>query len=142
MFGHIPASPTLIRGSGRRKPFASVADMLRTLTMMLALAACSKDHVPAGNGGLAWIAPATNADGSPLHDLAGFKLHYGPTGRGANAQYVYPHVIDIGMAHCVNGACDTDFDPGSGTTYVSITAYDTATPPNESAYSTEIAVTR
>lgn len=115
--------------------------MLRTVCLLLALAGCS-NHVPAGRAGVAWTAPSTNADGSPLHDLAGFKVHYGPTGRGANAAYLYPHVIDIGMAHCVSGACDADLELDGGTTYVSITAYDTATPPNESAYSNEIAVTR
>lgn len=39
--------------------------------------------VPAnpGNVTLSWQPPAENADGSPLIDLKGYKLHYGPSSR-------------------------------------------------------------
>lgn len=33
----------------------------------------------AGSATLSWTAPATNADGTPLTDLAGYKIHYGTT---------------------------------------------------------------
>jgi hypothetical protein len=110
---------------------------------LAALAGCSSHtSVPAGKTGIAWAAPTTNADGSPLGDLAGFKLHLGPTSRGGNASYVYPQILDIGVARCTGGDCQWDLDLPAGTTYVSVTAYDTATPPNESAYSNELQVTR
>ncbi len=33
----------------------------------------------AGTITLAWDAPTTNTDGTPLTDLAGYKIYYGPT---------------------------------------------------------------
>ena len=43
-----------------------------------------------GTATLTWTAPTTNADGSPLTDLAGFKIHYG-TSSGS-----YTQTIDAG----------------------------------------------
>jgi len=102
---------------------------------------------PGGGGGkqLAWVAPSTNADGTPLHDLAGYKLHYDTTGRGSDSSHHYANEKDIGMASCSGTACQYDLS-GLGATagvplYVTVTAYDHATPPNESAFSNEITVT-
>ena len=117
-------------------------DRRRAALLALALAACSSHTAaPAGSTGIAWTPPATNADGSPLRDLAGFKLHLGPSSRGDNASYAYPRVVDIGMVTC-SPDCSYDVQLDAGTTYLAVTAYDTATPPNESAYSNEIVVTR
>ncbi len=75
---------------------------------------------------LAWDAPTTNADGTPLTDLAGFKAYYGTvTG-------VYPNVIDVGnvTTFIIGGLIE-------GTTYFFVmTAYDTSG--NESIYSSEV----
>lgn len=38
---------------------------------------------------LSWVPPTTNTDGSPLTDLAGFRVYYG------NALGAYPTMIDI-----------------------------------------------
>ena len=105
---------------------------------------------PSGSIPLAWMAPTTNADGSPLTDLAGYKLHYDTTGRGQNASYVYANTIDIGMPSCSAVAGGTechydtpDFGGAPGTSYyLTVTGYDKASPPNESAYSNELKVTR
>ncbi len=67
---------------------------------------------------LAWDAPTTNADGTPLTDLAGFKIYYGTT----------PGVY--GTPKDVPGATVTTYDltgltPGT-TYYIAATAYDTS----------------
>ena len=105
----------------------------------------------AGGGGkqLAWIAPTSNADGTPLHDLAGYKLHYDTTGRGGNAGFRYANVKDIGMPSCSaasGGGTECQYDASGlglaagASVYLAVTAYDRATPPNESAYSNEISL--
>jgi hypothetical protein len=42
-----------------------------------------------GNVTLSWVAPTQNADGSPLMDLAGYKIYYGTNSRS------YDHEIRI-----------------------------------------------
>lgn len=37
------------------------------------------EPTPSGHALLAWTPPTTNVDGSPLTDLAGFKVYWGPT---------------------------------------------------------------
>ena len=83
-----------------------------------------------GNGGsnslmLSWNAPTTNEDGSPLDDLAGYKLYYG------NAPGIYSQVITVGdyTTAEIGGL-------GSGTYFLSVTAYDIYG--NESSFSNEI----
>ncbi len=39
---------------------------------------------------LSWDAPTINSDGSPLTDLAGYKVYYG------TSSYIYTHSVDIG----------------------------------------------
>lgn len=72
-----------------------------------------------------WIAPTQNVDGTPLADLAGFKLYYGPTTGN------YTVTIDI------TDPLVTEWDiPDTSTLYVAITAIDADN--NESAYSNEV----
>ena len=44
----------------------------------------------AGQAQLAWNAPTTNTDGSPLTDLAGYHLYYWQGSTGV------PHIVDVG----------------------------------------------
>ncbi len=74
---------------------------------------------------LSWTAPSTNEDGSPLQDLAGYKVYYG-THPGQ-----YSNVVTVG-----NYTTAELGDMGPGTWYVAVTAYDAYG--NESAYSNEI----
>ena len=74
---------------------------------------------------LSWNAPTTNEDGSPLNDLAGYKLYYG------NAPGIYSNVITVGEYTTAEIG-----DLGSGTYYLTVTAYDIYG--NESAFSNEI----
>ncbi len=74
---------------------------------------------------LLWNAPTKNQDGTPLTDLAGYKVHYGGSSRN------YSKVINAGnkLSHIVSGLNVGD------TYYFAITAYDTSG--NESGYSNE-----
>jgi hypothetical protein len=75
---------------------------------------------------LAWDAPTTNADGTPLTDLAGYKLYYG------SISGIYTVVINVG-----NQTTYTVPDLGDGQTYYfAVTAYDTMG--NESELSEEL----
>jgi hypothetical protein len=102
-------------------------------------------------GTLVWTPPSTNSDGTPLTDLAGYKLHYDTTGRGNNAHYAYANVVDLHAASCAAAdgggtECTATLPalgaPAGTTWYFAVTAYDHATPPNESAYGNELVVTR
>jgi hypothetical protein len=86
--------------------------------------------IDTGGGGinslmLSWTAPTTNEDGSPLDDLAGYKLHYG-TQPGQ-----YTQVVTVGSYTTAEIG-----DLGTGTYYLTVTAYDIYG--NESEFSNEI----
>jgi len=74
---------------------------------------------------LTWDAPQTNADGTPLKDLAGFRVHYGRE-RGK-----YTDVVDVGRST----TCSLQSLP-CGRFYFAVTAYDTSG--NESKPSNEV----
>ena len=75
---------------------------------------------------LSWSAPVSNADGTPLNDLAGFKIYYG------NTSHSYYGSINVGN---VTSAVVGNLADGL-TYYFSLTAYDTSG--NESGYSNEV----
>ena len=74
---------------------------------------------------LAWDPPATNTDGTPLTDLAGYRLYWGST----SGQY--DHVSDVGL---VTEAEITAELPA----FFAVTAYDAAG--NESGFSEELRI--
>lgn len=80
----------------------------------------------AGTATLSWNPPTTNVDGTPLTDLAGYRIYYG-TSTGN-----YTQNINVGNVTTYQLASLTD----GYTYYFAITAYDTLG--NESAYSNEI----
>jgi hypothetical protein len=75
---------------------------------------------------LSWQVPTTNADGTPLTDLVGYKVHYG---QGSKQ---YDSSIDVGLT---SSAALSGLDPAK-LYYITVTAYDDAG--NESAFSNEI----
>jgi len=83
--------------------------------------------IPLGSATVTWSLPMTNADGSPLSDLAGFRLHYG------TASQNYTTIEDIGDAKTTSSMID-ELEPG--TWYFAVTAIDYAG--NESDYSLEV----
>lgn len=73
---------------------------------------------------LSWNAPTTNADGTALTDLAGYKVYYGTSSGN------YSLSVDIGN---ITGTVISSLE--SGNWCFAVTAYDTSG--NESAYSAE-----
>ncbi len=77
---------------------------------------------------LTWNAPTTNVDGTPLTDLAGYKVYYGTTSK------IYGTPVDV-----KNALTYTVIGLQSDTTYYfAVTAYDKSIPSNESKYSNEV----
>ena len=97
------------------------------ISLLLLLLDCSV--LLAGSATLSWDAPTTNSDGTPLTDLAGYKIYYGTD--SAN----YTEIIDTGntTSYQVNNLTD------GLTYYFAVTAYDTSG--NESAFSNEVSKT-
>lgn len=111
------------------KPSGRRHDIIHALVVIVALLLLGAGTAIAGTATLAWDAPTTNADGSPISGLAGYKIYYGISS-GA-----YNQVIDVGNIETyeVNGLIN-------GTTYYfAVTAYDTTS--SESAYSNEVSKT-
>ncbi len=77
-----------------------------------------------GTAILSWDVPTTNADGTPLTDLAGFKVYYG------NASGNYTTIVDVG-----NITTYVVSNLGPGPHYFTVTAYNTSG--YESDYSAE-----
>jgi hypothetical protein len=65
-----------------------------------------------GTATLSWDVPTTNADGTPLTDLAGFKVYYG------NASGNYTTIIDVGN---ITTYVVSNLSPGPH--YFTVTAY-------------------
>lgn len=85
----------------------------------------------AGEATLSWTAPTQNTDGTPLTDLAGYKIYLGTVQGGP-----YPVSIDI-----ANPAATTFVVPNltDGTTYFFVsTAYNSASTVQESDFSNEV----
>lgn len=80
-----------------------------------------------GSATVSWDIPTTNADGSPLTDLAGFRVHYG-TEPG-----VYTHVVNVDGA-TINRAGIEGLEPA--TYFFVVTALDLAG--NQSEPSVEV----
>ena len=75
---------------------------------------------------LSWVAPSENVDGSPLTDLAGYKIYYGTQAQN------YPNSTDVNDAN----ATQFELTVAVGTYYVTMTALDADG--NESVYSNEV----
>jgi hypothetical protein len=85
--------------------------------------------VASSNVTLSWDAPTTNADGTPLTDLSGYKVYLGTAPR------TYTSSVDAGVA---TSMVLTNLTQGT-TYYFAVTAYDTGK--LESGYSNEVTKT-
>ncbi len=83
---------------------------------------------PTYSATLSWQAPSTNADGSPITDLAGYKIYYGTSSR----QYTNSSDVGSNTTGTIQGL-------SAGTYYFAVTAYDSYG--NESGYSNEVTKT-
>lgn len=79
-----------------------------------------------GQVSLNWVAPTQNVDGSPLNDLAGYRIYYGMSSR------TYSDVVDIGNPSTTSFV----LEDVQGEYYFAMTALDGEG--NESAYSNEV----
>lgn len=79
----------------------------------------------AGEVTLKWYAPTSNADGTRLEDLSGYKIYYG------TASQVYTGYIDIGNVTTIRIG-----NLPAGFIYFTLTAYNASG--NESGYSNEV----
>jgi uncharacterized protein YfaP (DUF2135 family) len=84
---------------------------------------------PNASATLAWDAPTTNTDGTPLTDIAGYKIYYG------TVSGKYSHLLDVGNVTTYKVENLT-----VGTTYFFVvTDYNTSG--TESVFSNEVAKT-
>ena len=105
--------------------------------LVSAIAGCGGgvSQTPAGAGGpasagtvtLSWNAPTTNTNGTPLTNLAGYKIHYGTASRTYTATFAIGNVTNYAFAL------------PAGTYYFAVSAFDTLG--LESNYSNEVAKT-
>lgn len=79
-----------------------------------------------GSMSLSWVAPSENVDGSPLTDLAGYRVYYGDSTRN------YSDMTDVSSPTSV----ETTITLASGDYFVAMTALDQDG--NESGYSNEV----
>ena len=82
---------------------------------------------------LSWSRPTKNANGTPLTDLAGYRVYTAATSRGYTKGVGY---IDVPLAVLENPAEPSMIFPYTIGSYWAITAYDVAR--NESAFSNEV----
>lgn len=111
------------------RPISKAARTLWRIVVCICLAVLCSTAATAGTATLSWQKPTTNADGTPLTDLAGYKVYYG-TSSG-----VYGNPVDIGIVttYQVQGLTD-------GTRYYfTVTAYNAANV--ESDRATEVSKT-
>ena len=101
---------------------------MKKILMALMLLLLSVSPVYAGEATLTWDAPTTNADGTPLTDLGGYKVYYGVAPR------IYGTPTDVGKVLTYKV-----INLSEGTKYFAVTAYDTSG--NESCYSNEVSKT-
>ncbi len=81
-----------------------------------------------GQATLSWTAPTTNEDGTPLTDLAGFKLYYSKT---AGTYTAFMNLKPDTTAYTISLP--------DGTWYFAVTAYNESK--TESSYSNEVSKT-
>ncbi len=85
----------------------------------------TSSNSPGNSATLTWDPPSTNADGTPLTDLDGYKIYY------CTSSGNYTKVVNVGNVTTYK------IEPlNPGTYYFTVTAYDTSG--NESDYSNEV----
>jgi len=113
--------------------------MLAGILMALMLCGCAKrlggaqapgsTVEPAGQIRLSWERPTIRADGTPLAEIAGYKIYYGPT----TQTYDFIKTVSNQTRFSISG-----LEPGR-TYYFTVTAYDASG--HESSFSNEVSVT-
>ncbi|NOY39852.1 MAG: hypothetical protein GXO95_06445 [Nitrospirae bacterium] len=129
----------------KRKTFNTLLFLAASLTLMFVLSGCGAGDGSLGYTGdgttanaltsakLEWDAPSTNEDGTPLTDLAGYKLYYGPSSGNYTGSIDVEDTTSVEIATIIDSI---DIPPTSDTVCFAVTAYDTLG--NESDYSNEV----
>src|SRR4030065_2503178 len=83
-----PPLPPFSKGGNFFSPFhkgglRGIWSILTTVLIFVVICAATTT-ARAGQAILTWDPPTTNSDGSPLTDLAGYKVYYGPTSGNYN----------------------------------------------------------
>jgi Bacterial TSP3 repeat len=110
--------------TGRRPRLGAIALWFLIAGLIAGLGAAS--IAEGANLTLAWDPSANNVDGSPLTDLAGYRIYYGTSSRS------YTTIRNVGL---VTAASVTNI-PSGPACFFAVTAYDTAG--NESVFSAEL----
>jgi hypothetical protein len=111
-----------------------IVGMILATGLMVGLTCCGgigggPSSTATGVASLSWSPPTTNSDGTPLTNLAGYKVYYG------NSSGQYSKSIDAGNTSSIT----INNLPVGGTTYFTVTAYDSSG--NESSFSNETSKT-
>jgi hypothetical protein len=122
----MPLSTGSVFSFGRKSSFSLLG--IFALLVFVAFVLPTRD-AHAAQATLSWVAPTTNVDGTPLTDLAGYKIHYG------TASGNYSSAINVGNT---TTSAVSNLNDGA-TYYFAVTAYDTSG--MESAYSNEVSKT-
>ena len=93
---------------------------------MVAICILTPQYAFSAQATLTWNAPTTNSDGTPLTDLAGYKVYYG------TASGNYAQTVDVGN---VTTSVVSNLTDGA-TYYFAVTSYDASG--GESGYSNEV----
>jgi Fibronectin type III domain len=104
--------------------------ILLNLVLGCSVTPTEKKDIPKRSITLAWDSPRTNADGTALNNLAGYRIYYGPS------PGVYPQKIDIDDPSATE---HTIKKLSPGTYYFVITAYSGSG--LESEHSKEVTIT-
>ncbi|GBE36852.1 hypothetical protein BMS3Bbin07_01004 [bacterium BMS3Bbin07] len=132
----------------KRKKFNTLLILAASLTLLFVLSGCGAgdgsiaDYTGDGstnpnaltNAKLAWDAPTTNEDGTPLTDLAGYKLYYGPSSGSYTGSIDVEDTTSVEIATIIDVIYEAL--PTTDTICFAVTAYDTLG--NESDYSNEV----
>jgi uncharacterized protein YjdB len=123
---------TISNATGSNGLATAVAAGTTTITAtsggISATATLTVTAITTGSATLSWNAPTTNTDGTPLTDLAGYKLYMGTSSGN------YTTVVNIG-----NVTTYTLSNLAPGTYYFVVTAYDSSS--LESSFSNEASKT-
>ncbi len=104
--------------------------LLRTVLFVVIVFGMLSTTVMAASVTLSWTAPTTNEDGTPLTDLAGFRLYNGAVSG------TYTDMVDVGNVLTYQWILG---DQEGKTLYFNATAYDLSG--NESIYNGEVSLT-
>jgi len=102
-----------------------ITHIIAIIFIMMAVFVISSDAF-GGSATLIWSSPLTNEDGTPLSDLAGYKIYYGTS----SGNYTQNRKVDNVTTYTVTNLTD------GLTYYFAVKAFDTSL--NESAYSNEV----